>query len=137
MMWCILVATYFLTNLTLHSITCHLIGTGTVFAKFFVVGAIIGCVMLAHFYYLYGVDVEFITAALTYGFLCELYIFLFSFIASSISVSILLRVRNSEITVTALADNYRSSTMVNNRLRRMCDVGLLYEIDGILQLTNA
>lgn len=137
MIWFILVSTYLVLSLCIHAVVCHTIKKGTVFSKFLIVGTVVGCALLANLYCLYGFGVELITGALAYAFVSELYIFTFTFISSSISVSILLKVSTGAIEISDLSKEYCGKTMVDNRLRRMRDVGLFIEMNNSLQLSKS
>jgi hypothetical protein len=63
---------------------------------------------------------EAITIILLYGFLCELYIFLFTLVHSSVSASLLLTLAvRSETTDTELEREYSAAWMVQNRLKKL------------------
>jgi hypothetical protein len=60
-----------------------------------------------------------------FGFLCELYLFLFTMVTSSVSVRLLRTLRNRSMQRSEIEKLYDSRTMVSQRLERMKAVGLL------------
>jgi hypothetical protein len=64
----------------------------------------------------------------TYGFFCELYIFVFTLVTSSVSVSLLLGGSPADLTP--------AEEMVIKRVRRMLGAGILAEENGRLRLSG-
>jgi hypothetical protein len=62
---------------------------------------------------------------LPYGFACELYLFLFTMVSSSVSVKLLRTLRCRAMDLTDIEKLYDSTGMVSRRLERMASVGLL------------
>lgn len=133
MHWLLLLISYQLLVYLLHGVVCHAVRFGTVFAKFLIVGTILGCVMLYHFYHIYGFSINVFAAALIYAFLSELYIFLFTFVSSSISVSILMNLAHGHSDISELAKEYSGQRMVENRVKRLQNIGFLNSINGKLE----
>jgi predicted transcriptional regulator len=79
---------------------------------------------------------EALEAALIYAFACELYIFLFTFVGNSISVAILVWLREDgrlpESRMEAAQDD---GDFVGGRIKRMVESGILQKKDEQLSLT--
>ncbi len=135
MLWASVLIGSFIVTILAHSLLCYVINTGTALIKFLAVGFLIGGLMLFKLYGMYNISIQMVSAGLAYALLCELYIFMFTFVASSISVSILLRLNNSQVNLELLAANYTGKSMVANRIKRLQEVDLL-ELHGSILLTT-
>ena len=62
---------------------------------------------------------------LAYGFACELYLFLFTMVSSSVSVKLLRTLWRGETNLADIEEIYDSTGMVSRRLERLRRVGLL------------
>lgn len=131
-----ILAICFIMAILLHGFICHVIKIGTTVTKFLFVGCAIGIFIIWYNFKVYGFNLEFFAVVLTYGFLCELYIFLFTFIASSISVSILTRLNAGENDFNVLSNNYSGKVMVANRIRRLEELSMLFTQDNALQISK-
>ncbi len=78
---------------------------------------------------------EIIASLLTYGFGCELYLFLSTFSLASISSNILAELRQHSLTHDGLARRYASERMVRLRMERLLAADLVVEDAGTLRLT--
>jgi len=72
-----------------------------------------------------GLTAESLAALSSYAFACELYIFLFSSISSSISASLLYGLRSGALSATELESRFGGAAMVERRLSRMLSTGIL------------
>jgi hypothetical protein len=72
-----------------------------------------------------------------YAFLCELYVFLFTLVANSVAVSLLMSISAGCGTPEAVELAYRPDTMVRRRLGQLERSGLIDNTGGRLTLTAA
>jgi hypothetical protein len=109
-----------------HGAACRLdIGMDRV-SRFLAVGSVIGLALLVFLIDTYGIlSVETFAAALSYAFACELYIFLFTLVSSSISANLLMTLYDRELTAAEIDDIYDSERMVAQRIRRLLATGFL------------
>ncbi|WP_147040745.1 hypothetical protein [Skermanella aerolata] len=127
---------YLGTAIAVLAVACRLRLPGTSVHKFVLIGGIAGCVMLAQLYLEGGLGSGLIATALCYAFLCELYIFFFTMVGSSISASMLLRLRHGALPEQTVAERYHPKMMVEERIGNLIQVGLMQRTPaGILILT--
>jgi hypothetical protein len=69
----------------------------------------------------YGASVSTLAGVLSYALACELYVFMFTLILSSVSAIWLRRLYRGSIEVSALAEAYSPTWMVDTRLERLAD----------------
>jgi hypothetical protein len=62
---------------------------------------------------------ETIAAVLSYALACELYIFVFTFVSSSVTVSLLLKLRHGRANWEQLSSTYSDEAMVDGRLTKL------------------
>ena len=108
----------------LHSVATR-IPWGNPIGKFLLVGGGAGLALGAHLVVLGGDSLALLAALLTYAFLCELYLFLFTMVASSISARLLLLLRQRDLTADEIKSLYDPAGMVDCRLERLLVAGLL------------
>lgn len=77
----------------------------------------------------------FIVGILLYLFLCELYLFCVTFVYSSVSANLLLKLRQAAMSVDEIAQFYDNAQMASMRVERLCQVGWAVERDGTLWAT--
>lgn len=90
------------------------------------VGALLALVLLAR----YGVSSEVVAGLALFAFLSELYIFLFTLVISSVTVSMLLRLRQGPLAETVLTEEASSSAMVASRLEQLERNGFIRTENG-------
>ena len=81
----LLAALYFVAAVALHAIWCRLSTRLSVVVKFVLVGGATGLVLIGHLIGIGGLSTGTLAGALVYALACELYIFLFTLILSSVS----------------------------------------------------
>jgi len=116
----------FITTIAIHSVFCRyfiLFDRVIKFIAVFIPIWICLATVLASKYGLFTLPT--FTGILTYSFLCELYVFLFTMILSSISTNILYRLSNGQLSLDKAIDMYSSSDMVENRITRLIESGFL------------
>jgi len=124
-MWALWVLVYFAMAVAGHAVFCRLPFVWDTVSKFLVVGGLLGLVLSGHMFLLEGLAVETWTALLMYGFGCELYIFLFTLVSSSVSASLLLRLRTGNISHAEIDRLYSNTQMVDVRIENLVATGLL------------
>ncbi len=135
--WLLIVAGAFAVALMLHSITCRLaLGIDRVM-RFLFVGGAAGVLLVLISSKLYGFwTLETLGAALTYAFLCELYLFLFTMTIGSISSNVLIRLASQEMSRQEIDRRYDSVAMVQQRFERLICTGFLSRCGDEFALTQ-
>jgi hypothetical protein len=104
--------------------------------RFLLVGAPLGMALvvfsLAHF----GSTAPGLAAILLYALLCELYVFSFTLVLSSVSATMLIILRGGPVQASALASVYDPREMVNLRLERLLTAGFIERASGRFLLTE-
>jgi hypothetical protein len=132
----LLAAVYFLVAVALHAVWCRLSARPSVVVKLVLVGGVVGVAMLAHLYSAYGVSTSLLAGMLVYGLVCELYIFSFTLILSSVSAIWLRRLYRGSIGIATLEEAYSPAWMVDSRVERLVNNGFLTQLDGTFRLTE-
>jgi hypothetical protein len=131
-----LVPMYFLAAIALHAALCRLVRRGGAFAKFLLAGSAGGLALSFHAFSRRQVDVETAAGILVYALACEFYIFLFSMVSSSISVSLLLILGAHRPVLADVETLYSSHGMVTRRLEKLVASGLLSQGDAGYRVTE-
>ena len=133
----LLVPMYFLAALALHAALCRLVRRGGAFAKFLLAGGAGGLALSFHAFSRRQMDVETAAGLLAYALACEFYIFLFSMVSSSISVSLLLILGAHRAMLADLETAlYSSHGMIARRLEKLVAAGLLSQGDAGYKVTE-
>jgi hypothetical protein len=132
-MWILQTVAFFLLAIGVHVILCRLVRPEAALENFLFVGTLAGAALAVR---VYGSGVETVASLLVYAFACEFYIFLFSMVSSSISVSLLLTLRPGRVTDDQLPVLYSSSGMISRRLEKLVAAGLLSQNDGKHLITD-
>jgi len=119
------VPVYLIAALGFHVLLCHLVHRGGAFAKFLLAGGAGGLAFALHAFLRSKADAKLAAGLLVYAFACEFYIFLFSMVSSSISVSLLLILGTNHVTPTDLETLYSSHGMIVRRMEKLETSGLL------------
>ena len=118
-MWALASVAAFLTSILGHALLRRVAPrTGSVSA-FLLAGSLVGALLACELLRQVGATVETFAGLASYAFACELYIFLFSSISSSLSAAYLYHLRSG-----TLPPGY-GSAMVERRLARMVSSGIL------------
>lgn len=129
-MWIALTLAYYLGAILAHGAVARNKPAGNRVTQFVIVGGVLGACLLSHLVLRPGAAGPAVLAgALVYAFLCELYIFLFTFVTSSVSVALLIAQLDGP-GATDEAPTLAPGEMVGRRLRDMAGAGLLTETDG-------
>src|SRR5712692_5003607 len=109
-----------------HAAVTRLPLPGNVVAKFVAVGSVLGLVLAGRELAVDGPGVEACAALLVYMFACELYVFAFTMVSSSVSASLLLSLRAGSLSAPEIDRRYSSAYMVESRLEKLRAGGFLW-----------
>lgn len=131
MLWVAYVIAGFAASLVAHAIYVRLAPSTNRPISFLVTGSAMALIPLAAAAQRFGLlSTEVLATAATYGFLCELYLFLFSSSLSSVSMNLLVRLRSLDMSDDELAENYSGEGMVQARIERLLATGMLRRTQG-------
>jgi hypothetical protein len=94
-------------------------------SRFLAPGAPIGLALLIVLLARGAPPIELVAALLCYALACELYIFTYTMVSSSVTVSLLLRLRHGPADWHQLDADYSDETMVDGRLTKLVANGLI------------
>jgi predicted transcriptional regulator len=117
-----------------HAMLSRIPLPGNAVAKFLGVGGVVGLILVMRLFYRDGLSLPLLAAIALYAFLCELYIFAFTFVISSVSVAILCDLKISHVMRHTNESN--GEEMTARRLRRLKENGFLIEEHGRYLLTK-
>lgn len=104
--------------------------------RFLLIGMPLGMALVAFLLARFGPTLPGIAAILLYALLCELYIFLFTLVLSSVSATMLIVLRRGPVQAPALASVYEPRGMVKLRLDRLLKNGLVERASGRFSVTT-
>ncbi len=126
----------FALAVVLHATACRLRLRGTSVVRFVAVavplGAVLAWMLTAS---LQAGESAAWAALLLYGLLCELYLFVFTMAATSVSAALLRRLSTGPTSRELLDSQYASDRMVEQRLHRLRAGGFIRQTDGEYVLT--
>jgi hypothetical protein len=134
-MWAALALGYLLAAIALFAALSRLRLPGNLLLKFLCVGSLGGLGLAAHGLVAFGPGTKTLAALLLYACACELYVFLFTMVSSSVSASLLIALRQGSLTEAQIADGYSDQYMVDNRIAKLIRAGLLARDDAGFLLT--
>jgi hypothetical protein len=108
-----------------HAVLCRLAIRLDFVLKAVVVGGFFGGVLVGWSWWEQGGALQSWAALLAYGFLFELYIFFFTLVSTSVSVSLLLKLAKSGLREEQIEEIYSSRGMVEVRFEKLLRAGLL------------
>lgn len=103
--------------------------------RFLLAGIPVGILLTVAAVSLYGWTPQGFAAIALYAFLCELYIFSFTLVLSSISATTLVILRRGPLPLADLSAVYKPEEMVQLRVARLLDTGFLSRESGRVVLT--
>jgi hypothetical protein len=136
-MWFVLALGAFAIAVLCHIVTVRLPLPFSNVIRYVLVGGIVGGVLVLTLLVLYGVSGEAFAGAMMFAFLSELYIFFFTLVISSVSVTLMLHLRERPIDEAEVSRIYDSRGMVTFRLEQMMRNGFATEQNGQYALTPA
>lgn len=135
-MWAVSAVSASLIALVLNSFAARFRFHDNAVVRFAAIGCGVGFILSAGLWPAYGVSMEIAAAILLFAFFCELYIFLFTLVLSSVSVNIMLRLRRGSISEPMLDEIYSGKAMIALRIDRLLQSGLLREVDSLIEATE-
>lgn len=133
-MWFALTLSGIVFVVVLHGIFARLGGSLTIVLSFLCVSAPIAIIILFIAYWMFGISDESAAAILVYLAFCETYIFLFTLVANSVSISILMRLKSNPTTADKLMESYSTQAMVERRIDQLRAANFLTESAGQVRL---
>jgi hypothetical protein len=103
--------------------------------RFLMVGAPLGLALAVFALARFGFTLNAFAAILLYALLCELYMFCFTLVLSSVSATMLIMLRDGPIAKLTLASVYDPDKMVQLRLDRLLRNGFLEHAKGRIAVT--
>jgi hypothetical protein len=129
---------FFLLSIGFHAVAGRLSFIANSVLRFFAVGTVMGLLLIVWLVGRYGLgSAELVTGVLTYAFLCNLYIFLFTATLSSISTNLLFRLSREALAPDDVERLYSGRAMAEVRIKRLIDAGFLAKGTTGLTLTIA
>ena len=116
---------YFPLAVAGHALLVRLPLRGTSVSKFLLAGGLAGLGLAVHLLLTSEVSVTTFAALAAFAFASELYTFLFTMIASSVSTRLPLTLRQGNRTTAEIENLYDSTNMVQRRVECLLGVGLL------------
>ena len=127
-------ALFFSISVIVHSIVQRYIKCNSVIS-FVIISSFLGLILFWKSYLDFFISIQSLSILFSYFFMCELYIFFFTLIMSSISANLILDIGfNKKIKISKEITNYEN--MVDARVARLLNNKFLIEIDGVLSTTN-
>jgi hypothetical protein len=107
-----------------HAVACRLT-RGNPITKFLMAGGAGGLALSCHLLLAAGPSLGLVAGLAAYAFACELYLFLFTMVGSSVSARLLLLLRQRNLSDDEIRDLYEPRGMVERRMERLVVAGLL------------
>jgi hypothetical protein len=104
--------------------------------RFLMMGIPLGLGLAAFSLGRFGLTLPGFATILLYAMLCELYIFCFTLVLSSVSATMLILLRQGQVQASALASVYEPREMVELRLDRLLTNGLVQRACGRYSVTK-
>jgi len=125
MMWAVAGILAFAATVLIHSLLCRLPFSGNRVVSALGVGTLGGLALMVELTSRYGMRMQTWASVFLYAFACEFYIFVFTFVGSSISAGLLLSLRHESLTEKGVDAACSSPRMVERRLEDLVRAGLL------------
>ena len=126
---------YFAMAVAAHGCIARLAWWKDSVSTFLLVGSLLGLILTGHMSAVYGVALPTFAAIAFYAFACELYIFLFTMVMSSVSAKLLMTLRDTVVSDAQIAEMYGADGMVERRLERLRGIRLLNRDGGQWKLS--
>jgi hypothetical protein len=118
-MWLLLSMAAFAASVLIHAVALRLFERTGAVTAFVVIGGAIGALLFGYCGLRYEFAPTTITAVLTYAFVCELYIFLFTFVGNSVSFALMAKLDGCPLKPAEIAGFYRTEAMVERRFEQL------------------
>jgi hypothetical protein len=125
----------FAVSVLVHAVALRLArGVGAV-AGFVLIGGAVGIALVGLSFAVFGFTPAFGATVLSYAFLCELYIFLFTLVANSVSFALMTRLARQPLQPAQIAEFYRTEAMLSRRYQQLEQAGYIVAEQGGFALT--
>ena len=135
-MWMVGAVGYLAMAVVAHAYLARGTLLNDVVSKFLLVGLVSGFLLAWHMLTLYGTALPTFSSIAFYVFACELYIFLFTMVMSSVSAKLLMTLRHTPVSDAKIAGMNGADGMVERRLERLLGAHLLIRDDGRWRLSE-
>ncbi len=135
-MWLSGVLVYFLIAVMAHAVLCRAHVPGNSVTKFLGIGILSGVMLSVQAVYFYGYTVWALSPIFFYALICEVYIFLFTFVGTSVSSSLLFALRRHALSLDEMEKTHPSRQMVRQRVEKLEEEGLIESKNSRLTATN-
>jgi len=135
-MWLMLTLSCFVIALFAHAVLCRMSLRIDFVAKSLLVGVPAGMALGIALVADCGIDIRTVSGLVLYAFLFELYIFFFTLVSTSVSVSLLIKLHDGSLDAGEIASLYSSNTMVEGRFEKMLGVKLITCSEGGYSVTR-
>src|SRR2546426_11440128 len=134
-MWMMWAVGYFVMAVAAHGCIPRLVWWKDPVSNFLLVGSLLGLMLIGHMSVVYGFALPTFASIAFYAFACELYMFLFTLVMSSVSAKLLMTLRHTFVSDTDMDEMYSTDGMVERRLERLLGVRLLNRDGGQWKLS--
>jgi hypothetical protein len=134
-MWIVSAAVAFALAIAAHAAVSRLRVPLNMVTRFVAPGAPIGIALLAVLLRSGNTGIEVIAGLLCYALTCEVYIFVFTMVSSSVTVSLLLRLRRGPAEWSQLDADYSDAIMVDGRMAKLEANGLITSSQAGVEVT--
>ena len=135
-MWAVSAVSASLTALVLNSFAARFRFHENAVVRFVAIGCGVGFILSAGLWRAYGLSMETAAAILLFAFFCELYVFLFTLVLSSVSVNIMLRLRRGSISEPMLEEIYSGKAIIALRIDRLLQRRVLQKNGSFIEATE-
>jgi hypothetical protein len=123
----------FFVSVVAHCMWSHLASPGSAVKRYFLIGALVGILLIV---ILVAGNAPAIGAVLAYALLCELYVFIFTLAANSVSLNIAMRLlTEGPMRVNRIAEIYSPDDMLERRLEQLNTAKLITRVPGGWRVT--
>ena len=133
--WLVSAGVAFAAAVALHALVVRRPYAGNGVTVFLASGALVGVALAVHELWRRGPGTETAASLVVYALACELYIFVFTLVGTSVSAALLITLADGALAETEIAQRYDERHMVEGRLARLLATGLLRADDGACALT--
>jgi len=135
-LWILLPLGSFALAVLLHGLVMRLPSRIDSVRRFLLVGFPVGLVLVVASLGMLGLTTAGFAAVLLYALLCELYMFFFTLVISSVSVTMLIMLRQGSIEASKLVSTYDPDEMVQLRVGRLIKTGFVQLDEGLPIVTE-
>lgn len=134
-MWLLLPFAAFALAVMMHGLILRLPLKIDSVRRFLLIGLPLGLFLVVVSLSVFGFTMAGFAAIVLYALLCELYLFLFTLVISSVSVTMLIMLRRGSIESAALISTYDPNEMVRVRIDNLVKTGFVERHRGKLAMT--